>query len=64
MEQNLFLLRRIPGPSNATATTKTRRTPSYTKELMLYFFVILRALCVFVVVFAFPLSLRAVSALR
>jgi len=55
-EQNLVLLQRISGPSNGTATTKTRRTPSYTKELILYFFVILRALCVFVVVVAFLLG--------
>jgi len=46
--QNLVLLRRIPGAGNTTATTKTRRTTSYTKELLQYFFVILRALCVLV----------------
>jgi len=48
---------------NATATTKTRRTPSYKKELILYFFVILRALCVFVVVVTFSSSLREQLAL-
>jgi len=59
----LVFLRGIPEPSNATATTKTRRAQSYTKELILYFFVILRVLCVFVVVVAVPLSLRFLPAL-
>jgi len=50
-------------PNNATATTKTRRTRSYTKEFIMDFFVLLCVLCAFVVVVAVPLSLGSTPAL-